>query len=388
MRKPKRPTGQSLTLTVDERAELERIAKSRTEAHRRVVRAQALLGYVSGESVRSMAERLPLSQTSIDRCINKALSTGAKTAIDDLPRSGRPARIPPEDKLWVVELACRKPKELGLPEELWTRAALARYIREQCVAAGHPSLQRVQKGEVHKILASHAVQPHKVRYYLEKRDPDFDAKRAYLLNVYQEVDVQQRQLAAGDTAKNWVVLSVDEKPGVQALANTAPDRSPVPGRHQSHARDHEYVRLGTLSLLTALDLRDGQVYGLVRPRHRSAEFIELLQLVDAQYPPHWRVRIILDNHSAHISKETQRYLATRPGRFEFVFTPKHASWLNIVEAFFSKMSRQVLRGIRVKSVEELGQRIEAYWDRLNKSPVVFRWHYQLEDLDDITAQRA
>ena len=385
VRKRKRPSGQALPVTTEEREELERVAKSRTEPHRRVVRAQVLLGYLAGESVRSLTTRLPLSQPSVDLCINKALTTGALTALDDLPRAGRPARIPAEDKLWVVELACRKPTDLGHPEELWTRASLAQHVREHCVAEGHPSLHRVQKGEVQRILAAHAVQPHKIQYYLERRDPDFEAKRAFLLSVYQEVDLQQERLRTGQAVENTVTLSVDEKPGVQALANTAPDRRPVPGTHPTLARDHEYVRLGTLSLLTALDLRDGHVHGLVRPRHRSAEFVELLQLVDAQYPIDWRIRIILDNHSAHVSKETQRYLATRPGRFEFVFTPKHASWLNIVESFFSKMSRQVLRAIRVNSPEEMSRRIEQYWADLNAHPVVFRWHYQIEDVEGLTA---
>ena len=151
------------------------------------------------------------------------------------------------------------------------------------------------------------------------------------------------------------------------------------------ACDYEYKRLGTLSLLTGLDLLSGHVHGLARPRHRSAEFVELLEEIKLFYPADRKVRIICDNHSAHVSKETQRYLGRHPGRFEFVFTPVHASWLNLIEVLFSKMSRSVLRGIRVDSTEEFSARIRQYWDSLNAQPVVFRWKYGIDDLEQLTA---
>ncbi|MDZ7367983.1 MAG: IS630 family transposase, partial [candidate division KSB1 bacterium] len=175
-------------------------------------------------------------------------------------------------------------------------------------------------------------------------------------------------------------LSYDEKPGIQATANIAPDLSPVPGHHARVGRDYEYKRLGTVSLLGAIDLFSGRVHGLVRNRHRSREFIEMLQHLDSFYPKEMKIRIILDNHSAHISKETRKYLATIPNRFEFVFTPTHGSWLNIIETFFSKMTRQFLRGIRVNSKEELIQRLLKYLDEINEMPVVFKWKYKLDEL--------
>jgi transposase len=102
--------------------------------------------------------------------------------------------------------------------------------------------------------------------------------------------------------------------------------------------------------------------------------------VDQAYPATAKIRIVLDNHSAHISKETRQYLATVPNRFEFIFTPKHGSWLNLVEGFFSKMTRSMLRGIRVASKEELKQRILKYLDEVNETPVVFRWKYAIDSL--------
>jgi transposase len=173
-------------------------------------------------------------------------------------------------------------------------------------------------------------------------------------------------------------LSYDEKPGIQAIGNTAPDLPPVPGRHATVGRDHEYKRYGTVSLLAGIDLLSGEVLGLVRDRHRSAEFVEFLRLAHQHYPPGARIRMVLDNHSAHISKETRMYLDSVPNRFDFVFTPKHGSWLNLVESFFGKLAKTLLRGIRVNSKAELRARIELYLQEVNEEPVVFKWKYKLQ----------
>ena len=175
------------------------------------------------------------------------------------------------------------------------------------------------------------------------------------------------------------IISYDEKPGIQAIATTAPDLPPEPGMHPTFTREFEYKRHGTVSLLAGIDLVTGKVHALVKDRHRSREFIEFLKLLDAAYPAHTAIRLILDNHSAHISKETKAWLATRPaGRFEFTFTPKHGSWLNLIEGFFSKLARSVLRHIRVASKQELKDRIMAAMDHFNERPVVHTWSYKLE----------
>ena len=170
-----------------------------------------------------------------------------------------------------------------------------------------------------------------------------------------------------------VTISVDEKPGVQAIANTAPDLLPVPGKYPAVARDHEYKRLGTCSILAALDLHTGHGRGRVERRHRSREFIALLRDLDTDYPPDCTLRLILDNHSAHLSKETQAYLATRPNRFKYVLTPTHGSWLNLGETLFGKMARTFLRHIRVQSWEELRDRILQGIAEINARPLVHRW---------------
>jgi transposase len=255
---------------------------------------------------------------------------------------------------------------------------LAKHVRTHCQTAGHPSLARLGRGTVSKILKAHQVHPHKIQYYLERRDPDFDEKMIQVLHVYKQIQIwREKGLPPPDLV---AVLSYDEKPGIQAIENTAPDLPPGPGKHSAIGRDHEYIRHGTLSLLAGIDLLSGEVLGLVRKRHRSAEFIEFLKLADAHYPAGARIRLVLDNHSAHISKETRAFLGTLPNRFEFTFTPQHGSWLNLIESFFGKMARTLLRGIRVTSADELKARIELYLNEVNETPVVFRWKYKLETL--------
>ena len=175
-------------------------------------------------------------------------------------------------------------------------------------------------------------------------------------------------------------ISCDEKPGIQAIATTSEDLRPSED-NGCVCRDYEYKRLGTLSLLAGIDLLTGQAIPVVSETHKSSDFICLLKKFDELYPEGDVIRIICDNHSAHKSKEVQNYLATRPeGRFVFVFTPTHGSWLNLIESFFSKMTKQMLKGIRVKSKEELAERIYLYFDEVNADPVVYHWTYKLDEI--------
>ena len=371
-----------LKLAEEDRPWLEQIAHSRSESAARVQRAQILLRYALGETVSAMAAALHTNRPKVERCISKALALGVRAALQDLPGRGRRPSIPAEAKAWVISLACQKPKELGYAQELWTTRLLAKHVRKWSRQAGHPSLQHLGRGTVSKILAEHPIRPHKLRYYLERRDADFDAKMAQVLYVYKQVELWRN---AGLPRDMVAVLSYDEKPGIQALGHTAPDLPPVPGQHATVGRDYEYERYGVLSLLCGIDLLNGEVLGLVRERHRSAEFIEFLQMADSHYTAGARIRMVLDNHSAHISKETRSYLATVPNRFEFVFTPKHGSWLNLIECFFGKMARTLLRGIRVGSKDELKARIELYLEEVNAEPVVFKWKYKLDEVSLVDA---
>ena len=367
----------------EEIARLLTISRSRTEPASRVERAQMLLAYRDNPSFFAVGQRLGVHHQTVQRCIERALAYGPLMALDDRPRPGKEPTITPEAKAWLVSLACRKAKELGYPHELWTTRLLARHAREHGAAAGHECLANLVQGTVCKILGQEEVKPHKVRYYLERRDAEFEQKMTEVLCVYREVQVLKKAAAKAKTKKPGkpvTIVSYDEKPGIQAIATTAPDLPPVPGTYATFARDHEYKRHGTLSLLAGIDLLTGKVHALVKERHRSREFIEFLKLLDAAYPASTAIKLILDNHSAHISRETQAWLAAQPaGRFEFTFTPKHGSWLNLIEGFFSKFARSVLRHIRVTSKQELKERIMAGIEDVNRYPVIHTWSYKLAE---------
>jgi transposase len=369
-----------LTIGDDDLSRLTAIARSRTEPASRVERARMLLAYRADPSFFAVGRALGAHHQTVQRCVERAVAYGPLTALDDRSRSGKEPTITVEAKAWLVDLACRKAKELGYPHELWTTRLLARHARERGPAAGHDCLAKLAQGTVCKILNSHEVKPHKVRYYLERRDAEFEAKMAEVLCVYREVAILKNAAGASKKpSKAVAVVSYDEKPGIQAVATTAPDLPPQPGVHATLARDYEYKRHGTLSLLAGIDLLTGKVHALVKDRHRSREFVEFLKLLDAAYPAHTAIKLILDNHSAHISKETKAWLAAQPlGRFEFTFTPKHGSWLNLIEGFFSKLARSVLRHIRVASKQELKDRIMAAIDDVNRHPVVHSWSYKLD----------
>jgi transposase len=356
-------------------ARLETIARSRTEPAGRVERARILLAYRADPSTYAVGEAIGVTHHTVLRCLDRAVRLGVMAALEDSPRPGKPPEITDDARAWLISLACQKAKDLGYPHELWTTRLLARHVREHAAAVGHPCLAGIVQGTVCKILARHEVKPHKVRYYLERRDEAFEAKMADVLCVYREVAI----LRASETAEtNVAIISYDEKPGIQAIANTAPDLPPQPGSHAAFARDHEYQRHGTLSLLAGIDLLTGKVHACVEDRHRSREFVGFLKRLDEAYPADTAIKLILDNHSAHISKETKAWLATQPeGRFAFVFTPKHGSWLNLVEGFFSKMARSLLRHIRVASKLELKTRILAYLDDINSEPVIHTWTYKI-----------
>jgi transposase len=373
---PFRSSRASLTLSAEEKERLSEISRSRTDSKQGTERAKILLAYAQGFSVSEIAREQRTNRPRVERTIDKALQFGAVPSLHDLAGRGRKPEKTSEAIAWVVALACQKPKDLGYAAELWTTSSLAQHIRMHCEQAGHPSLRKLARGTVSKILAGHDLRPHKVRYYLERRDPDFDSKMMQVLCVYRQVEM----LRSSEGEPGVAILSYDEKPGIQAIGTTGPDLPPVPSLHQAHAREFEYVRFGTLSLLAGIDLSTGHVHGLVTERHRSREFIEFLTMVHDYYPATTRIRVILDNHSAHVSKETRAFLATRPNRFEFIFTPTHGSWLNLIETFFSKLARSILRGIRVESKEDLKHRIELALRELNESPVVFRWKYKLDEL--------
>lgn len=372
----------SIVLSNDEREYLELQTRARTIQAQTVTRARILLLRADAVSIDAIADKVGLNRCSVMLCLKKFKEGGIENALFDAPGRGRNAEITGEEKAWIINIACQKPIDFGYAAETWTYAKLTSHIHKTAEAAGYTRLSTIHKSTVNTILADADIKPHKITYYCENRDPDFDSKMHNVLLVYKQLEMQfdeSGNLIASDTTPIHV-LSYDEKPGIQAIATASEDLMPDEN-HPTISRDYEYKRLGTLSLLAAIDLQTGEAIPLVRDKHSSKEYIEFLKLIDEKYPKEDKIRIVLDNLKVHTSEATRKYLATVPGRFEFVFTPKHGSWLNMIEGFFSKMTRQMLRGIRVQSKEELTNRIYKYFEEINEEPIVFHWKYNLDDID-------
>lgn len=372
----------SIELSNEEREYLERQTRARTIQAQTVTRARILLLRADSVSIDAIADKVGINRCSVMLCLKKFKEGGIENALFDAPGRGRNAEITDEGKAWIINIACQKPIDFGYAAETWTYAKLTSHINKTAEAAGYTRLSTIHKSTVHTILDEADIKPHKITYYCENRDPNFDSKMHNVLLVYKQLEMQfdesGKLIISEDTPIH--VLSYDEKPEIQAIATTSDDLMPNE-KHPTINRDYEYKRLGTLSLLAAIDLQTGEAIPLVRDKHSSTEYIEFLKLLDDKYPKGDKLRIVLDNLKVHTSEATRKYLATVPGRFEFVFTPKHGSWLNMVESFFSKMTRQMLRGIRVKSKEELTNRIYRYFVEINEEPIVFHWKYNLDDID-------
>ena len=231
-----------LVLTDEEKNRLDQLRQSKTAAFRDVQRAQILWRYHAGETVSQIARALKMTRKSTLKWIDKALQIGANVGMKDTPHKPREAVITDDAKAWVVHLACSRPKDLGYAAELWTRAALARHVRKHAIQAGYPALVKAAQATVQRILDAQTLRPHKVTYYLERRDPNFLSKMKDVLLVYQEVALQNEAAFNGAPHPLVITVSVDEKPGVQAIGNTAPDLPPVARKHPPVARDHEYIR--------------------------------------------------------------------------------------------------------------------------------------------------
>lgn len=372
----------SIELSNEEREYLKLQTRARTIQAQTVTRARILLLRADSVSIDAIADKVGLNRCSVMLCLKKFKEGGIENALFDAPGRGRNAEITDEEKAWIINIACQKPIDFGYAAETWTYAKLTSHINKTAEAAGYTRLSTIHKSTVNTILDEADIKPHKITYYCENRDPDFDSKMHNVLLVYKQLEMQfdesGKLIISEDTP--IYVLSYDEKPGIQAIATTSDDLMPDE-KHSTINRDYEYKHLGTLSLLAAIDLQTGEAIPLVRDKHSSMEYIEFLKLLDDKYPKGDKLRIVLDNLKVYTSDATRKYLATVPGRFEFVFTPKHGSWLNMVEGFFSKMTRQMLRGIRVKSKEELTNRIYRYFAEINEEPIVFHWKSNLDDID-------
>jgi len=375
------------TLDIKHKSELEKLASSGMTPIVIAQRAKILLLKDAGKSATAIAEEVGVSRHTAELWINKYRNRSEKDSIKDLlsvgKGRGRKEEITGEAKTWLISVACTQPKDFGYAAETWTTKALTQHINKTAAKEGFERLATITESGIYRILDKSKIKPFRIQYYCERRDPDFEEKMHNVLLVYKQLEIQfddEGNLLPFDESEVVHVVSYDEKPGIQAIANVADDLPPTED-NGTIKRDYEYKRLGTVSLLAGIDLQTGEAIPLVSDSHNSSDYIEFLKILDAKYPKGDTIRLVLDNLKVHKAKKVIEYLSTVEGRFEFVFTPKHASWLNLVESFFSKMTKQMLKGIRVKSKEELVHRIYIYFDEINAEPVAFHWTWHLDDID-------
>lgn len=272
-------------------------------------------------------------------------------------RPGRPVRIPLEVRCTVVRLACDTPDKLwDAPfRDVWTQQALAEATRRQTGWS-------ISRSTVQRILSSQDLRPHRVRQWLHSPDPDFDVKVARVCDLYL------------NPPAGAAVVCVDEKP-MQAL-----ERKYATGVGPGGVvrREYEYIRHGTACLLAAFDIRDGQVVGRVVPQRTSEATVEFMDQLAQEYPE-GDVYIVWDNLNTHCDGPDERWTEfnrRHGGRFHFVYTPKHASWMNQIEVWFSILQRRVLRYGSFISTRHLRREVEAFirhWNRREAHP--FRWTF-------------
>ena len=375
------------TLEADHKTALEKLAKSGMTPVLTAQRAKILLLKEQGKSSSDIAGELNISRHTVELWVKKYRSRTPKDSLEDLlsvsEGRGRKEQITGEARTWLISIACMKPKDLGYAAEVWTTSSLTKHIRTHAREAGYERLCTITESGVYKILDKSNIKPFRIQYYCERRDPDFEQKMHNVLLVYKQLSLQFDQngeLLPFEDGDMIHVLSYDEKPGIQAVANTADDLMPNESKGVIK-RDYEYRRLGTVSLLAGIDLQTGEAIPLVKDTHNSDDYIEFLKVLDCRYPKEDKIRLVLDNLRVHRSEKVQKYISSVPGRFEFVFTPKHASWLNLIEGFFSKMTKQMLKGIRVGTKDELVTRIYKYFEEINAEPVVYKWSWHLDDID-------
>src|ERR1700755_392637 len=335
-------TGISITLKPADRRRLKALARDRNSPHKHVWRAEIVLLSADGVGTNEIMRRTGKSKPCVWRGQERFMEAGYDSLLHD---KTRPSRIPPLGSgvtERVVTLTQTAP-----PTEAthWTSAMMAKVVG-------------ISASSVQRIWRAHGLQPHRVKQFKLSTDPRFVDKLRDVVGLYV------------DPPAHAVVLSVDEKSQIQALDRTQPGLPMKKGR--AGTMTHDYKRHGTTTLFAALNVLDGTVIGRNMQRHRHQEFIRFLNTVEAQVPARKALPAIVDNYATHNHPKVRRWLA-RHRRWIFHFTPTSASWLNAVENFFSKMTRQRIRRGVFRSVVDLSAGLHAYLAEHNASPKPFVW---------------
>jgi transposase len=339
-------------LTIKRRRKLGQIIAAGTTPQRLVLRAKIVLAAAAGTANAQIARGLDCS-VAVVRTWRGRFAVRGIAGLFDKPRSGRPEVHGPSARLAVIAVATSVPPG---GESQWSRPLIAGHLRERGLA--------ISPSTVGRVLAGARVRPHKVRGWLSRADdPSFWIRAGQVCRLYL------------DPPPGTVLISIDEKTGIQAKSRRHPV---IPGRPGRDARrEFEYVRHGTVSILAAMNVTTGQVIAERIGRNDSVTFIRFLAMLDQMTPPRLRIRLIMDNGSSHTSRATRAWLAARP-RFSVTYTPKHASWLNMIEQWFGVLTRRLLRRGDFTSRDDLEARITAFTIRHNKHARPYKWSYDAD----------
>jgi transposase len=335
---------EAITLTGEERAELEQMTQSRTLPAGDVFRARLVLMLADGLPYRTIQERLDTTAPTISRWRERFESQRVAGLLEIRHPGQKPSVITPALQAKVLEASRRKPNDGSTH---WSCRKMAQHLK-------------VSKDTVHRIWHKAGLKPHRLERYMASDDPDFERKAADIIGLYL------------DPPQHAAVFCVDEKSAIQALDRLDPVLPMSPGRIERHG--FEYYRHGTLSLYAALDVRTGKVQGKTAARHTSEEFVEFLGQVVGACPPRQEIHVILDNLSAHKTTKVQDFLGQHPN-VQLHFTPTYSSWLNQVEIWFGRIEREVIaRGV-FTSVRDLARKLMRYIRAYSKTARPFNWKY-------------
>ena len=326
-----------------ERAILEHWVRARTTPRRVVERARIVLASAEGHGGDEICAMMQVSRPTVSRWLDRYDAEGAAGLEADRPRSGRPKQITPNQEAAIVEFTLHAAPPDGGTH--WSTRLMA-------AQAG------VHQTTVSRIWRAHGLKPHRIDYFKVSTDPAFIAKLRDVVGLYVH------------PPKRAVVFSMDEKSQIQALNRTQPGLPLKRGRAETLT--HDYERHGTTTLFAALDVATGHIEHACLPRHRRDEFLRFMSRIERRVAKGLSIHVILDNYATHKTPEVERWLKRHP-RVHFHFTPTSASWLNLVERFFSELTTRQLRRLAVTSVRELEAAIHNYIERRNAHPTPFTW---------------
>ncbi len=338
-----------IEVSVEDRRELERVVRSRRAERRAVERARIVLAAGEGRSAARIASEVGCTEQTVKKWRRRFEADGL-CGLRDARRPGRPLVHGAETRAKLVALACTRPSETreGFRRPRWTHAELAAQVG-------------MSESQAHEILRALEVKPHLIeQWVMSDLGPDFDAQAAEVCGLYL------------DPPAGTIVVSIDEKTGVQAKTPARPDRQARPGRPAR--REHEYRRNGTQDLFACLRVHSGTVSVMPSKTHTRFDLLRFLEQLEREIPLGKQVIAITDNLSTRTTKEVSDWLRAHP-RWRFVFTPKHASWLNQVEIFFSILARRLLRHGAFENEQQLAHQMLSFVELYNQTATPFKWTY-------------